>query len=83
MRCPVCKKTLVRTSRQGIEIDYCQSCLGVWLNRGELEKILENSLKNPEKPIHASSKKTDRFQVYPPPEAGHQRLFFQSLFDLD
>ena len=44
MKCPVCKEsTLVMTERQGIEIDYCPQCRGVWLDRGELDKIIERS----------------------------------------
>ena len=42
MQCPVCKEPqLVIAERQGIEIDYCPSCRGVWLDRGELDKIIE------------------------------------------
>ncbi len=43
MLCPVCKVELKMTDRQGIEIDYCQQCRGVWLDRGELDKIIERS----------------------------------------
>lgn len=44
MDCPVCKNvSLVMSERQGIEIDYCSSCRGVWLDRGELDKIIERS----------------------------------------
>lgn len=44
MKCPVCKDVnLVMTERQGIEIDYCPDCRGVWLDRGELDKIIERS----------------------------------------
>ncbi|MCX8113633.1 MAG: zf-TFIIB domain-containing protein [Burkholderiaceae bacterium] len=44
MDCPVCKTDRpVMTERQGIEIDYCPKCRGVWLDRGELDKIVERS----------------------------------------
>lgn len=43
MLCPVCKLDLVMSERQGIEIDYCPKCRGVWLDRGELDKIIERS----------------------------------------
>lgn len=44
MQCPVCPDTtLSMSSRQGIEIDYCPKCRGVWLDRGELDKIIERS----------------------------------------
>ncbi|WP_269532766.1 zf-TFIIB domain-containing protein [Chitinimonas sp. BJYL2] len=42
MQCPVCKDTqLVMSERAGVEIDYCPQCRGIWLDRGELDKILE------------------------------------------
>lgn len=44
MKCPVCTSVnLVMSDRQGIEIDYCPECRGVWLDRGELDKIIERS----------------------------------------
>jgi Zn-finger nucleic acid-binding protein len=44
MDCPNCKTTkLLMTERLGIEIDYCPQCRGVWLDRGELDKIIERS----------------------------------------
>jgi uncharacterized protein len=43
MNCPVCKISLVMSDRNGVEIDYCPSCRGVWLDRGELDKIIERS----------------------------------------
>jgi Zn-finger nucleic acid-binding protein len=44
MRCPVCESTdLAISSREGVEIDYCPQCRGVWLDRGELDKIIERS----------------------------------------
>lgn len=46
MHCPNCKEVeLVMAERQGIEIDYCPKCRGVWLDRGELDKIIERTLK--------------------------------------
>lgn len=43
MKCPHCDVNLLMTERQGVEIDYCPECRGVWLDRGELDKILERS----------------------------------------
>ena len=44
MICPVCKdKELVMADRKGVEIDYCPSCRGIWLDRGELDKLIERS----------------------------------------
>ena len=44
MHCPSCIVDLNITERQGVEIDYCPQCRGVWLDRGELDKIIERSL---------------------------------------
>lgn len=45
MICPTCGDThLIMTERQGIEIDYCPKCRGVWLDKGELDKIIERSV---------------------------------------
>jgi Zn-finger nucleic acid-binding protein len=43
MKCPIDDTDLVMAERQGIEIDYCPKCRGVWLDRGELDKIIERS----------------------------------------
>ena len=47
MLCPVCKVSLAMSERQGIEIDFCPQCRGVWLDRGELDKISERSVAEP------------------------------------
>ena len=41
--CPNCRADLVMSERRGVEIDYCPKCRGVWLDRGELDKIIERS----------------------------------------
>jgi len=43
MKCPVDGTTLVIADRSGVEIDYCPQCRGVWLDRGELDKIIDRS----------------------------------------
>lgn len=43
MRCPIDGQELAITERQGIEIDYCPKCRGVWLDRGELDKLIERT----------------------------------------
>ena len=44
MKCPACPDTaLVMSDRQGVEIDYCPQCRGVWLDRGELDKLIDRS----------------------------------------
>lgn len=47
MSCPVCRVPLAMSDRQGIEIDYCPQCRGVWLDRGELDKIVERNAPAP------------------------------------
>ncbi|MAT14900.1 MAG: hypothetical protein CMJ46_06470, partial [Planctomyces sp.] len=44
MKCPNCQRELVMSERSGVEIDYCPECRGVWLDRGELDKIIERSV---------------------------------------
>jgi len=43
MNCPICNVALIMSEKQGVEIDYCPTCRGVWLDRGELDKIIERS----------------------------------------
>lgn len=50
MKCPTDNSTLVMSDRSGIEIDYCPECRGVWLDRGELDKIIERSQAVPPAP---------------------------------
>ena len=58
MLCPVCKDVnLVMSERSGVEIDYCPSCRGVWLDRGELDKIIERSTQNSGQNEYFSSKR--------------------------
>lgn len=65
MLCPACKVDLVMTERQSVEIDYCPKCRGVWLDRGELDKIIEKSLgQQPGQPAAA--------QPQPAPYGGYE-----------
>ena len=43
MKCPKCHADLMISDRQGIEIDFCPQCRGVWLDRGELDKVIERA----------------------------------------
>jgi Zn-finger nucleic acid-binding protein len=43
MKCPHCNVDLLMTNRENVEIDYCPQCRGVWLDRGELDKIIERA----------------------------------------
>ena len=62
MQCPVDKVDLVMTDRQGIEIDYCPKCRGVWLDRGELDKVIERATP-PSAPVAAAP---TPYQPHPP-----------------
>jgi uncharacterized protein len=55
MKCPTCQVDLVMTERQGVEIDYCPKCRGVWLDRGELDKIIEKSAQMQGAPQYAGA----------------------------
>lgn len=46
MLCPIDQTTLVMSERKGIEIDYCPTCRGVWLDRGELDKVIDRSVES-------------------------------------
>ena len=55
MKCPTCPdSTLVMSDRQGIEIDYCPQCRGVWLDRGELDKLIERAAVQPGAPVQSA-----------------------------
>ncbi|RDC73690.1 hypothetical protein DLJ49_06120 [Rhodovulum sp. 12E13] len=58
MQCPIDGTQLVMTERSGVEIDYCPQCRGVWLDRGELDKIIERSAAQAAPP--------------PPPQGGYR-----------
>ena len=69
MKCPIDDTVLQMTDRQGIEIDYCPQCRGVWLDRGELDKIIDRSVEapvpRPQTPQPAPSYEMPR-PAYPP-----------------
>ena len=70
MKCPNCNVNLMMTDRNGIEIDYCPECRGVWLDRGELDKIIERSAQN-SKPAYTDSY-SDK-QRYPSDRDNHYK----------
>lgn len=88
MPCPVCKVPLAMSDRQGVEIDYCPQCRGVWLDRGELDKIIERSAAD------AAPRSAQAPTYAPPPSSayGHskdyrhgypkrRKSFLEELFD--
>ncbi len=76
MKCPVCKDvTLLMSEKSGIEIDYCPECRGIWLDHGELEKIMEknnssndnpdnNNLKDKNKPKKKESFISEILEIF-------------------
>jgi len=70
MKCPICIEELLMSERNGIEIDYCPKCRGVWLDRGELDKIIERS--------HAAEDVPPRPMDRPayPERRGHEEPFY-------
>lgn len=90
MKCPKCNETLIMADRQGIEIDYCPNCRGVWLDRGELDKIIERSAYyNPDEgtPYYDEHRKRYPNQPghYNDPYYKHKRKkgFLSDFFDFD
>ena len=89
MPSPVCKVPLVMSDRQGVEIDYCPQCRGVWLDRGELDKIIERSAQDAapaaapergyeERPYHGDDDDRHRDHRH---HGQRRRSFFEDLFD--
>ena len=81
--CPIVGTALVMSERQGIEIDYCLACRGVWLDRGELDRIIERG--RDDRPSQTAAQAAD-----PWPDGRHERhdyrhkrrkSFFEDLFD--
>ncbi len=96
MFCPTCKDSVLSmTERQGIEIDYCPKCRGVWLDRGELDKIIEKSAAASEVAPSATAQESKPFMQQPKPDQyeshsnhhGHykshkrRKTFLEELFD--
>lgn len=88
MLCPLDKTVLVMSERQGIEIDYCPTCRGVWLDRGELDKIIERNVQTAAPPMAQPAAPSRQ----PGMDNGHQskyshgqpkrrKSFLEDLFD--
>lgn len=69
MRCPIDGENLVMADRHGVEIDYCPKCRGVWLDRGELDKIIERAAQA-EAPIPLREPAREAVQSYAPAPRG-------------
>ena len=71
MKCPVDGQTLVMAERHNVEIDYCPECRGIWLDRGELDRIVENAAPkaSPPPPRYDDDdrdRRDDRYEQKPP-----------------
>ena len=87
MKCPVCRDVnLVMSERQNIEIDYCPECRGIWLDRGELDKIIERSTSSSTQPkydSHETRKHGKESQDYKYHKKKKKGGFLGDLFDID
>jgi Zn-finger nucleic acid-binding protein len=76
MKCPIDGTDLVMADRQGIEIDYCPKCRGVWLDRGELDKILERSMAYSTPPAEPPARGFEPERTHEPSrQYGHGRPY--------
>jgi Zn-finger nucleic acid-binding protein len=86
MQCPIDGTQLVMADRSGVEIDYCPQCRGVWLDRGELDKIIERSVAPPPPPQQAArpaSREYDDHEEYDdrPRRKKKRESFLSDIFD--
>lgn len=87
MKCPVDATEVRRTERQGVEIDYCPQCRGVWLDRGELDKIIERSGAADSREEYREPSREYERREYERPEYKHdprykkKKGFLGDLFD--
>jgi uncharacterized protein len=85
MNCPICSIPLLLSEKQGIEIDYCQKCRGIWLDRGELEKIIERSNRYEAHQSNSGYSHDDKIQHDQHKDEHHygrkKKSFFSELFD--
>jgi len=75
MQCPIDGTPLVMMYRHGVEIDYCPQCRGVWLDRGELDKIIERSKQAVTAPQRGHSEPEYE------PRRKNSRSFLEDIFD--
>jgi Zn-finger nucleic acid-binding protein len=80
MLCPSCQVPLITMMRHDVEIDFCPECRGVWLDRGELDKIIAHSIRHHEEEVEQALRPGERRPVYPPPEQ-RRRFMLERYFD--
>ena len=82
MKCPTCIDTaLVMSERQGVEIDYCPQCRGVWLDRGELDKLVERSAAPPARPQAQPRFQDSDYEHGRGPHGGRRKSWLSEIFD--
>ena len=82
MKCPVCKDvTLLMSEKKGVEIDYCPECRGIWLDRGELEKIMEKEDTYINKEVKESSHKESK-NYEEKPRKQKRESFMSEIFEM-
>jgi Zn-finger nucleic acid-binding protein len=81
MQCPNDGAVLTMSERSGIEIDYCPTCRGVWLDRGELDKIIERSLTQPVAAPAPPPQQQGYQQGYGKPYKKRKESWLSELFD--
>ena len=82
MKCPVCKDvTLLMSEKKGVEIDYCAECRGIWLDRGELEKIMEKEDAYINKEVKESSHKESK-HYEEKPRKQKRESFMSEIFEM-
>ena len=86
MKCPVDSATLLISERQGVEIDYCPECRGVWLDRGELDKLLRRADDDWDDEERGRGRQPDRHQQdrhdpYPPKKK--KKGWLSEMFEMD
>ena len=85
MKCPIDGTPLVMTDRSGVEIDYCPQCRGVWLDRGELDKIIERSAVQAAPPPPPRAEQRPEPRRYDDDDRGYRKKkrggFLDDLFD--
>lgn len=97
MKCPVCQVELKIADRLGIEIDYCPNCRGVWLDRGELDKLIERAHREMAPPARGASpprryeddedaygypERARDYDPYPRHKRRKKRNWLEDLFDV-
>ena len=86
MKCPVDSATLLMSERQGVEIDYCPECRGVWLDRGELDKLLRQADDDWDDDDRGRGRQDDRrpdgrHDAYPPKKK--KKGWLSDMFEMD